>query len=78
VRAVAEGPGLVHGTFTYFKTWAERDQWPNAVVKAYGQAEADRLVASRPETLVSTDTFVLRHRPDLSRATAAATTSSRP
>jgi hypothetical protein len=42
------------------------------------QAEADRLLASRREMLVSTETFVLRHRPDLSRAAVASTTSSRP
>jgi hypothetical protein len=58
--------------------WSERDRWQNVMVKAYGQAEADRLLASRRETLVSTETFVLRHRPDLSRAAVAATTSSRP
>lgn len=66
------------GASMYFRTWAERDQWQNAMVKAYGQAEADRLLASRRETLVSTETFVLSHRPDLSRTPTASTTSSKP
>jgi len=36
------------------------------------------LLASRREALVSTETFVLRRRPELNRAAVAATTSSRP
>lgn len=69
------GPGFVQGSSYYFRTWAERDSWPFPLVKAYGQAEADRLNASRRQALTSTESYVLRHRPDLSRARAAAVPS---
>lgn len=64
----ALGPGFVFVTSRYFKTWAERDSWQDELAKAYGQPEADRLINSWRQTLISTEAYVLRHRPDLSRA----------
>ena len=64
---VALGPGFVFVTARYFKTWAERDTWQDELAKAYGQPEADRLVNQWRQTLLDTESFVLRHRPELSR-----------
>ena len=64
---VALGPGFMFVTARYFKTWADRDTWQDELAKAYGQPEADRLVNQWRQTLLDTENFVLRHRPDLSR-----------
>jgi len=64
---VALGEGFVFVTSRYFKTYAERDTWQDELAKAYGQPEADRLVNQWRQTLIDTESHVLRHRPDLSR-----------
>jgi hypothetical protein len=65
---VALGEGFVFVTSRYFKTWSDRDTWQDELAKAYGQPEADRLVNTWRQTLIRTENYVLRHRPDLSRA----------
>ena len=64
---VALGDGFVFVTSRYFKSYAERDAWQDELAKAYGQPEADRLVNQWRQTLIETESHVLRHRPDLSR-----------
>jgi len=64
---VALGDGFTFVTSRYFKTWAERDTWQDELAKAYGQPEADRLINQWRQTLIETESHVLRHRPDLSR-----------
>ena len=64
---VALGDGFVFVTSRYFKNYAERDTWQDELAKAYGQPEADRLVNQWRQTLLETESHVLRHRPDLSR-----------
>jgi hypothetical protein len=64
---VALGEGFVFVTSRYFKAWSDRDTWQDELAKAYGQPEADRLINSWRQTLIRTESYVLRHRPDLSR-----------
>ncbi len=64
---VVLGDGFTFVTSRYFKTWAERDTWQDELAKAYGQPEADRLINQWRQTLIETESHVLRHRPDLSR-----------
>jgi hypothetical protein len=64
---VALGEGFVFVTSRYFKTYGERDTWQDELAKAYGQPEADRLINQWRQTLIDTESHVLRHRPDLSR-----------
>jgi hypothetical protein len=64
---VALGEGFVFVTSRYFKNYAERDSWQDELAKAYGQPEADRLVNQWRQTLIDTESHVLRLRPDLSR-----------
>jgi hypothetical protein len=68
---VALGEGFVFVTSRYFKAWSDRDTWQDELAKAYGQPEADRLINSWRQTLIRTESYVLRHRPDLSRVRAA-------
>lgn len=74
---VALGEGFVFVTSRYFRTYAERDSWQDELAKAYGQPEADRLINQWRQTLIETESHVLRHRPDLSRARPPAATSKR-
>jgi hypothetical protein len=72
---VALGEGFVFVTSRYFKAWADRDTWQDELARAYGQPEADRLINSWRQTLVRTESYVLRHRPDLSRVRVATGTA---
>ena len=72
---VALGEGFVFVTSRYFKAWSDRDTWQDELAKAYGQPEADRLINSWRQTLIRTENYVLRHRPDLSRVRAASGTN---
>jgi hypothetical protein len=72
---VALGEGFVFVTSRYFKAWSDRDTWQDELAKAYGQPEADRLINSWRQTLIRTESYVLRHRADLSRVRAATSTA---
>ena len=72
---VALGEGFVFVTSRYFKAWSDRDTWQDELARAYGQPEADRLINSWRQTLLRTESYVLRHRADLSRARAATSTA---
>lgn len=64
---VALGEGFVFVTARYFRKYADRDTWQDELVKAYGEPEANRLITQWRQTLIETESHVLRHRPDLSR-----------
>ncbi|MDH4064250.1 MAG: hypothetical protein OEW19_07595 [Acidobacteriota bacterium] len=61
------GEGFVFVTTRYFRNYAERDTWQDELTKAYGEPEANRLINQWRQTLIETESLVLRHRPDLSR-----------
>lgn len=64
---VLVGEGFVFVTSRYFRKYADRDAWQDELAKAYGEPEANRLINQWRQTLVETESLVLRHRPDLSR-----------
>ena len=69
-RASVEGPANVYITSSPFTKSAERDAWPtfmDILKKAYGEDEARAMNEERGECIESSDAYVLKFRPDLSR-----------
>jgi hypothetical protein len=68
---VVEGAGAVHGTTRYFRGWQDRNLWESELAVVFGDDEAASLVAQFDGAIERTETYVLRHRHDLSRASGA-------
>jgi len=72
------GPTNIYSSATPFNKWSERDELPNFMEmmgKAHSDAEARELLDTVRRAVKSSETFVLRVRPDLSRQRAAGSTT---
>lgn len=65
--SIVEGQGNVFGTTRYFRGWQDRALWEDEMLVVLGETEAATWLARFQASIVSTETFVLRHRADLSR-----------
>ncbi len=76
-RVSVVGQTNIYSSATPFNKWSERDfgtTFMEMMSKAHGEEEAAQLLDTVRRSVKSSKTFVLRHRPDLSRAKAAAAT----
>ncbi len=72
------GDAQVWSSIRFFNKWAERDALMSpgeAMTKAYGEAEAREIADTAASCIRNRTTYVLAHRPDLSRAGTAPTTN---
>lgn len=73
-RVSAQGPANVYFAAIPFNAYAERDAWPaplSVLKKVYGDAEGPRWNEQRLRSTDHSETWVLMHRPDLSRSATA-------
>jgi hypothetical protein len=73
--SVVEGPSGVFGTTRYFRGWQDRALWDDELAAVLADDEGANWRAAFDSSIERTETFVLRHRADLSRRAAPARAS---
>lgn len=76
--ASVSGPANLFITTQYHNRFADRDSWPapgDLLRKSAGDAEWRRLTEISSRAIARRETWVIRHRPDLSRGGARATSN---